>query len=101
MVRQIKHMLREACCLDDAPDFDGAFILDQGPDGMEELRAELAVPPVLPGNQSNHRRHRLSRALGLFKDAEHAGQGLGAEAEGQAGAVCLSGLIKVLQTFRE
>lgn len=41
LVREIKDVLRQACGLDDAPDLDGSFFLDELTDGQQEVRREL------------------------------------------------------------
>ena len=41
LVGEIQDVLGETGALDDAPDFDGAFFLDEFADGVEEVGGEL------------------------------------------------------------
>jgi hypothetical protein len=41
LVRQIENGLRQACGLDDTPDFDGALVFDQSSDRVDQVRREL------------------------------------------------------------
>lgn len=101
VVRKIKHILRQARGLNDAPHLDGALVLDQSPNCVEQLRRKLAVPPVLPRNEPDRRRHRLASVLVFLEDSQDARECLGAESLGQTRAVCLNRLVGVLQPFRE
>ena len=101
MVRQVEDILREARGLYDAPHLDRALVLDEGAHRVEELRRELAVPPVLPGNQPDRRRHRLAGVLARLEDAKDARERLWAEPLRQARAVRLDRLVGVLQSLRK
>lgn len=47
-VRQVQDRLGKAGSLDDTPDLDGAFALDQFPDNPQELRRELDIMEISP-----------------------------------------------------
>lgn len=98
---QVQNVLRQARCLDDAPNLHGTFVLDECPDRVQQLRAKLAIPAVLPGDQANGCCNRFPRVLLLLKYPQNSGQGLGTEALGKAGTVGFNGLLGVLETVCE
>lgn len=99
VVCEIEDVLRQIGGLNNAPNFNGPFILNQHPNGVKQLGRELAVPPVLPGNQSDGGRHRLPRILVLLKDPEDTRESLRAESNTQACPIGFDSLVGVLKTL--
>lgn len=100
-MRQIQHILRQASCLDDAPDLDRTLIFNQRADRVEQLGAELGVPAVLPRDEPDDSRYRLARVLLLLHVRQDASQRFGREADAETGAVGFDGFVLVVQALSE
>lgn len=100
-MRQIKDILRETRRLDDTPNLDGALVLNQRADRIQQLGAELRVPAVLPRDEADDAGDHFAGILVLFHVAENTGEGFGGEADGEAGAVGFDGFGLVVQALGE
>ena len=80
---QVQHLLGQIRRLNDTPNLDRTLVLDQFPDGVEQIRGKLGtsastipfiqqtgthlrIPPVLPRNQSDQCSNDFSRFGFLF-----------------------------------